>query len=159
MPLGETRGYTATPFGNSAYAAPPYTGAMSPPALLRALLSGLILIGSAGCAPGARSQVATAPLMPLLLQTTAQRSAAQVSADLRSAVAQANAALDPAGQADALQLRPVSPGWFAFSLSCESAATCAAVRQQLAQQTDWITALIDDGRRSVPRPVGPGRAR
>jgi len=128
---------------------------MSFQALSRVVLGPLLLSVLTGCALAAPAALT----QPLLLHTNAASTLAQIERLLPQAILQASAGSQPAGQITAQQLRPVSPGWFAFNLNCDTEADCQHVRERLAAQHEWVLDLIDDQRRSLPTSPQRSRAR
>lgn len=121
----------------------------------RVVLGPLLLSVLAGCALAAPVTIT----QPLLLHTDAASTLAQIEPRLQQALLQASTDSQPTGLVVAEQLRPVSPGWFAFNLKCENDASCQLVRERFAAQHEWVLDLIDDQRRSLPTPPNRSRAR
>lgn len=128
---------------------------MSFPAVSRVVLGSLLLSVLAGCALAAPMPFT----QPLLLHTDTTSTLAQLELRLQQAVRPAVTGSQPAREVTVRQLRPVSPGWFAFNLSCSTETDCQQVRERLTTRHEWVLDLVDDQHHTLPAPPHRSRAR
>lgn len=96
--------------------------------------------------PVARSSAAPAArIQPLLLHVDTSLDRATVALRLRDLLGDKTATTD-AGIVIG-SLRAISPGWYAFDLSCNTASGCQRARTLIESQHEWVIDLRDDVKR------------